>query len=240
MTQNEAGRYGASLVAFLLGGYLLLSVNLGFIVQGSRGLGPEAYAPLIIALFVAVAAIVLHPASGARRGLALAIFGVGVILILIFTIANLTGGISLGRELGMFIRTVLRWDSVVVTLLLAAWLIVRRSSPISFVFLPLTVLIGVVGLFMLLQNVPSLFAMNVINFVALVVSVGIAWIAAGLSRRRRMDASLSQPSGPTYAPVPGAPAGSPYAANQASVPPAAPVSPTPPQSTPPNSTPPTL
>jgi len=202
MTQTEAGRYGASLVAFIVGGYLLVSVNVGFISQIFRGtVGPEVFTPFAIALFVAVAAIVLHPASGTLRAIAVMLVVIGVVLLLIYLLSHYGGTFTFGRDLAPFTQIVLRWDAVVITLLTAAWLIVRRSNPVSFVFLPLTVLIGLVGYFLLLQGVPAIVANNITMFVGLIVALGIVWIAAALSRGRRAGTGRPQPS---YTPVPGA------------------------------------
>ena len=203
MTQNEAGRYGASLTAFILGGYAIVSVSLGYLLQVFRGAaGPEAFSQVTIALIIVVAAIVLHPASGLLRGIAVALVVLGTVLLLIYQISYLSGEVSIPRELGMVARVILRWDSVMVTLLLAAWFIVRRSNPLAFVFLPLTVIIGVVGNFLLLQGVEGMVVNNITMFVSLLVTVGIAWIGAALSRGRR-DRPV-QPHIPNRTPEPGA------------------------------------
>lgn len=203
MTQNEAGRYGASLTAFILGGYALVSVNLGYLFQVFRGAaGPEAFSQVTIALIIAVAAVVLHPASGFLRGIAVAVVVLGVVLFLIYQLSYLNGDVGFTRELGMVARVILRWDAVMVTLLLAAWFIVRRSNPLAFVFLPLTVIIGLVGNFLLIQGVEGIITSNITMFVSLVVGVGIAWIGAALSRGRR-DRPV-QPHIPNRTPEPGA------------------------------------
>ena len=217
MTQTEAGRYGASLVAFIVGGYLLVSVNVGFMSQIFRGtVGPEVFTPFAIALFVAVAAIVLHPASGTLRAIAVMLVVIGVVLLLVYLLSYYGGTLTFGRDLAPFTQIVLRWDAVVITLMTAAWLIVRRSNPVSFVFLPLTVLIGLVGYFLLLQGVPALIANNITMLVGLIVALGIVWIAAALSRGRRAGTGRPQPS---YTSVPGAPYG-PVATNEPSAVPA--------------------
>ncbi|MGV8883624.1 MAG: hypothetical protein ACOH19_15870 [Rhodoglobus sp.] len=203
MTQNEAGRYGASLTAFILGGYAIVSVNLGYLFQFFRGpAGPEAFSQVTIALVIIVAAIVLHPASGFLRGIAVALVVLGMVLLLFYQISYLSGDVSVPRELGMVARVILRWDSVMVTLLLAAWFIVRRSNPLAFVFLPLTVIIGLIGTFLLIQGVEGPVTTNITLFVSLLVAVGIAWIGAALSRGRR-DRPV-QPHIPNRTPEPGA------------------------------------
>lgn len=203
MTQNEAGRYGASLTAFILGGYALVSVSQGYIYQAFRGgAGPEAFSQVTIALLIAIAAVMLHPASGLLRGVAVAVVVLGVVLLLVYQISYLNGDVGIARELGAAARVVLRWDSVIVTVLLAAWFIVRRNNPVAFVFLPLTVIIGLIGNLLLLQGVGAMISMNITNVVSLIVAVGIAWIGAVLSRGRR-DRPV-QPHIPNRTPEPGA------------------------------------
>lgn len=206
MTPREAGRYGASLTAFILGGYALVSVSLGYLFQAFRGAaGPEAFSQVTIALIIAVAAIVLHPASGLLRGIAVGLVVLGTVLLLIYQISYLSGEVTMPRELGMVTRVILRWDSVIITLLLAAWFIVRRSNPLAFLFLPLTVVIGLIGTFLLIQGVDGIVTSNITMFMSLIVAIGIAWIGAALSRGRH-DRPV-QPHIPNRTPEPGAPYG---------------------------------
>lgn len=233
MTTQEAGRYGASLVAFILGAYLLVSLNLGAFAQVFRGsLGPEVFAPFVIAMIVLIAAIVLHPTTNLRRVIALVIVVVGVITLLSYQLARISGGMSLGRDLNIMSQSVLRWDAVTITLVLAAWLVVRRRRPVTYILLVAVALVGFLGFFLLIVGLPSLISSIVITVVGLVIAVGIAWAAAAISRRHDANAVHTPPMSASYAPVQGAPAGAPHVSTQTAdpyaVPPAGSVPPVPP------------
>ena len=122
-------RYGASLVAVLLGSYLLLNTSVSQIAVALAGLGamPQTVTALLVtqlvfAGLVLLAGILIHPATPARRLAAGAVVLVGLILWVVLSGVRVTGAVRLPP-----LSIVILAPSFVITLLaVAAWLIVRE------------------------------------------------------------------------------------------------------------------
>ena len=183
------GRYGASLVAVLLGSYLLLNANVSQVSLALTGFGalPANVAALLVAQLafatvVLVAGFLIHPATGARRVAAAAIVLVGLILWIVLVSGRITGAIQLPP-----LSIVVIAPSFAVTLLAtAAWLIVRERPAGTYLLLILVLAGGFIPYAMVMASVDSGTSLLAVTPIAAVLGIGVAWlaraIAAGLSR----------------------------------------------------------
>jgi hypothetical protein len=190
-------RYGASLVAVLLGTYLLLNSNVSQIAVALSGLAamPQTVTALLVsqlvfAALVLLAGILIHPATPARRLAAGAVVLVGLILWVVISGARVTGTVRL-PPLSMVIFA----PSFAITLLaVAAWLIVRERHGASYLLLILTLAGGFIPYALVMSGVDSGTNGLAVTPIAAVLGVGIAWLA------RAITAGLSH--GVATAPVP--------------------------------------
>lgn len=193
------GRYGASLVAFLLGSYLLLNANVsqvGTALSGLGGLPPTVIAVLVLQLLFAalvlIAGIVIHPTTPTRRLVAAAVVVIGLVLWFIVTTARLTGDLRLPP-----LSIVLVAPSFAVTVIAtAAWLIVRERPGVTYLLLILTIVGGLIPFALVMANVDSGTSQMVIIPIAAIIGIGIAWLA------RAIAAGLSRGAAISTAPVP--------------------------------------
>jgi hypothetical protein len=182
-------RYGASLVAVLLGTYLLLNANVSQVTMALSGLGgmpPTVTAllvtQLVFAALVLLAGVFMHPATSSRRLVAGAIVLVGLILWTALSGARITGAIRLPQ----LSSVVLVPSFAVIVLATAAWLIVRERPGVTYLLLILTLVGGIIPNALVMANVDSGTSQLTAVPIAAVLGMGIAWlaraIAAGLSR----------------------------------------------------------
>jgi hypothetical protein len=169
-------RYGASLVAVLLGSYLLLTANVSQVVLALTGLGgipPTVLAlllaQLVFAGIVLLAGVLIHPATPTRRLVAVAIVLVGLILWIVLSGARLTGSVPMPP-----LSIVILAPSFAVTALAtAAWLIVRERPAASYLLLILTLAGGVIPYAMVMAAVDSGTSLLAITPLAAVLGIGV-------------------------------------------------------------------
>jgi hypothetical protein len=179
------GRYGASLVSLVLGGWLLLNANVAQLAIGLGGIatyGADQVAYFLIQYIFAIAVILfglgIAPATSGRRVIAVVL---ALVLIVVWTVlytARITGAAGPLPFATGFITA----PSFIVPLVTATgWLIVRERPGVSYVFLLLTLLGGAAPFFLVLNAAPSI-ASQVVGFiVAGVVGIGIAWAARAVA-----------------------------------------------------------
>jgi hypothetical protein len=182
-------RYGASLVAVLLGSYLLLNANVSQVALALSGLGglPANVTALLVtqlvfAGMVLVAGFLIHPATGARRVAAAAIVLVGLILWIVLTSARITGA----AQLPALSIVVIAPSFAVTVLATAGWLIVRERPAATYLLLIVILAGGFIPYAMVMASVDSGTSLLAVTPLAAVLGIGVAWlaraIAAGLSR----------------------------------------------------------
>jgi hypothetical protein len=193
------GRYGASVVALVLGGYLLVVSNVSQLAIGLAGLAtypPEQTALFFLQYLFTVAVIVfglaVAPGALGRRVIAVVVV---LVLILIWTViftARLTGSVPLPYASG-FITS----PSFIVALALpAGWLIVRERPGVTFLFLLASVFAGLVPFLFVLAAAPAAMVQFTVAPIALIVGAGIAWAAravAALVQSRHAHSPLVDP-----------------------------------------------
>ncbi|HEV7741285.1 MAG TPA: hypothetical protein VGO65_02605 [Pseudolysinimonas sp.] len=179
------GRYGASLVSLVLGGYLLLNSNitqLAIALGGSTAFAPDQVAYFSIQFIFAIAVIVfgfaIAPAALGRRVMAVVLALVLIILWTLLYTARITGT---GGPLP-FASGFVSAPAFIVTLVLATgWLIVRERPWVTYLLLLLTLLAGAIP-FSLVLNGASAVPTQLAGFlVAAVVGAGIAWLARAVA-----------------------------------------------------------
>jgi hypothetical protein len=190
------GRYGASVVALVLGGYLLLNTNPAQIATGAAGLGGLPLDLTILlasqfsfAVLVIVFGLAVAPATSARRVAAILIAVVLIVLWAVLTGARVTGSFGPTPPVaGVFATT-----SFITPLVIAVgWLIVRERPGLTYLLLILTLLGGIIPFFAVLQAT-SIATLQVLQpILALVLGVGIAWLARLIAGAIQHPASETQ------------------------------------------------
>ena len=182
-------RYGASLVAVLLGSYLLLNANVSQVALALSGLGGIPgniagllLAQLVFAALVLLAGFLIHPTTPGRRLAAAAVVLIGLIMWIVLSAARVTGSIPLPP-----LSIVVLAPSFAITLLATAgWLIVRERPGVTYLLLLLIIVGGVIPYVLLMAATDSGTTLLAVTPVAAVLGIGVAWvaraIAAGLSR----------------------------------------------------------
>lgn len=182
-------RYGASLVAVLMGSYLLLNANVsqvGMALTGLGGMPPTVVVLLVVqlvfAVLVLIAGLLVHPTTPTRRLVATAVVLVGVVLWFVVSTGRLTGDVRLPPLSLVFVTPAF----AVTVLATAAWLIVRERPGVTYLLLILTVVGGLIPYALVMANVDSGTNQLAVTPIAAILGIGIAWlaraIAAGLSR----------------------------------------------------------
>lgn len=182
-------RYGASLVAVLLGSYLLLNANVSQVALALSGLGglpanvtALLVAQLVFAVIVLVVGFLIHPSTPIRRLAAGAIVLIGLVLWIVLSGARITGAVSL-PPLSI---VVLAPSFAVTALATAGWLIVRERPAVSYLLLIAILIGGVIPYAMVMAAVDSGTSLLAVTPIAAVLGIGVAWvaraIAAGFSR----------------------------------------------------------
>ena len=175
------GRYGASLVALVLGGYLLLNTNPAQVASGVSGIAalPLDLTVLLawqfsFAVLVIVFGLAIAPATAARRVAAILIVVVLIVLWAVLTGARVTGTLGPTPPLAGVITTASFITPLVIAL---GWLIVRERPGLSYLLLVLALIGGVIPFFAVLQAT-SIATLQVLQpLLTLVLGVGIAWLA---------------------------------------------------------------
>jgi hypothetical protein len=177
------GRYGASLVAVLLGGYLILSANLSplaLALGGVSSIPPEQTAYLFLQYAFAVAVLLfglaVAPGTTGRRVIAAVVALVLLVLWTILFSARLTGAAGpLPFATGFFTA-----PSLIVPLAGATgWLIVRERPAISYLALLLAFLGGLIPFLLVLNAAPAIVAGNKASTLAEGVAAASASIDSG-------------------------------------------------------------
>jgi hypothetical protein len=178
------GRYAASLVALVLGGYLLLSSNLAPLALGLSRVSSfplEQTVLLLLQYLFAIAVVVfglaVAPGAVGRRVIAAVVV---LVLVLVWTLlfsARLSGSVPLPFATG-FITA----PAFLVSLALpAGWLIVRERPGVSYALLLVSLVGGLVPFLLTLGAAPSAFIQWVGNPLTLVLGVGTAWGARAIA-----------------------------------------------------------
>ncbi len=197
------GRYGAALVAVVLGGYLLLTANVSQLGLALGGVGayPADQVVLfltqyLIAVAVLVFGLAIAPATSGRRVIAVVVVLVLLVVWTMIVAARVTGAAGPLPFASAFVVPA----SFIVPLVTATgWLIVRERPAISYLLLPLTAIGGALPVFFTLNAMPSTFSYQVALPLAAVLGAGIAWlargIAAGTQRMHSHDNLVDPPVG---------------------------------------------
>jgi hypothetical protein len=195
------GRYGASVVALVLGGYLLLNTNLSQLALGlSRaGMFPPEQVVLFLLQYVFAVVVILFglavaPGTTGRRVIAAVVV---LVLILVWTLlysARITGAAGPLPLASGFIAAP---TFIVPLATVTGWLIVRERPALAYLVLLLSVIGGVVPFAMVLNAAPAITTQLVTTPLALVLGVGMTWIAraiaAAFGRIRSRDEFVDVP-----------------------------------------------
>ncbi|MEO8261933.1 MAG: hypothetical protein ABI566_05120 [Pseudolysinimonas sp.] len=194
------GRYGAAITALVLGGYLLLNANvsqLAIALGGVSSFAPEQTAYFLLQFVFAVAVILfglaVAPATSGRRVIAVVLVLVLVLVWLVLVVARLTGA---GGPMP-FVSGFVTPSSFIVPLVTAlGWLIVRERPAVSYLFLLLAILGGVVPFALAFNGAPALLSQLVLIPLAGALGVAIAWLAravAGAIQRSHLSDGYVDP-----------------------------------------------
>jgi hypothetical protein len=180
-------RYGMSLVAVLLGAYLLLDGNWGSFAGLSRAGQPDIVFLLVTQLLfgaiVLLFGVLVAPAAAARRAIAAVIVVVLVLLYAVLQPLYLLGTVQIPVR-GLLIGSVLGAPFLVTLAASAAWLIIRARPGLSYLLLIATIIIPIAVNAAVLAALPSTTTTVVSNVLATIVGVGIAWAARAIAGRR--------------------------------------------------------
>lgn len=197
------GRYGASVVAMLLGGYLLLNSNLTQLAIGISGVAsfpPEQTAIFLLQFLFAVVVVLfglaVAPGATGRRVIAAVVVLVLILLWTMLYTARISGA---GGPLPFFAGFFTAPSFIVSLALPAGWLIVRERPGLTFLFLILSVLGGLIPFLFVLGSAPSFVMQLLLAPLALVLGVGIAWLArlaAGGIQNMRARSPYEEPPAP--------------------------------------------
>lgn len=178
------GRYGASVVALVLGGYLLVNTNLSQLALGISGLA--SFEPAQTAIFflqyafavvVVLFGLAVAPGAIGRRVIAVVVVLVLIVLWTVIFSARLTGTVPLPYASGYIAA-----PSFIAALAIpAGWLIVRERPGVTYLFLILSILAGLLPFLVVLASADVIINQLIIAPVALVVGVGIAWLARAVA-----------------------------------------------------------
>lgn len=194
---DYSGRYAASLATVIFATYLQVNTNFGLFIQGvlyDTGYPQSTlvllFTQTLLPVVAYVFAFLIAPTTPTRRFVAA---GLAVVILLIW--ALLTAG-RLGGSLPpiggpMVIQVFIAPAGAGVFVALLGWLIVRERSPLSYLVLLLTPLLGIVALATAFNGVDSGTTQLLIVPLAAVIGIGGAWAARGLS-------TLTQRTAPAY------------------------------------------
>jgi hypothetical protein len=177
-------RYGASLVAVLLGSYLLLNANVSQVAVALAGLAsmPPTVTALLMLQFVfaglvLVAGVLIHPATPTRRLIAAAVIVIGLVLWFVLSSARITGALRL-PPLSL---AVLAPSFAVTVIATAVWLIVRERPGVSYLLLILVLAGGFIPYALVMANVDSGTSQLAVTPIAAILGIGIAWLARAIA-----------------------------------------------------------
>lgn len=195
------GRYGATLVSVVLGGYLLLTTNVSPLALAVVGVGayPDQqvillFTQYLFAVAVLVFGLAIAPATSGRRVIAIVVVLIVLVLWTMLVGARVAGAAGpLPFASGFVVAT-----SFIVPLVTATgWLIVRERPALSYLLLLLTPIGGAVPFFFALNSMPSTVSYLVAMPMAAALGGGIAWvaraIAAGTQRMHLHDGLVDPP-----------------------------------------------
>jgi hypothetical protein len=194
-------RYGASLVAVLLGGYLLLFANVSQVTLGlsGRGFPLEQTVYLLIqylfAVLVVVVGLLIAPGTQGRRVFAVVAVLIVLVVWTLLVSARMTGAASpLPAFVTGFVVSPVFIVPLVTTL---GWLIVRERPAVSYLLLVATLFGGTISFAATLNAVPAIVTMLIAPPIAGAIGIGIAWgargIAATIQRMHLSDGLIDQP-----------------------------------------------
>ena len=195
------GRYGASLTALVLGGYLLVSTNVAQLAIGLGGISSfraDQMAFFAIQFVTAVAVIVfalaVAPATSGRRIIAIVVVLVLLLVWLILFTARMTGNPG---PLPFAMAFVTPQSFIVPLVTVLGWFIVRERPPLSYLVLLLSIVGGAIPFLLVYAAAPAVFSQLTVVPVAAIVGVGMAWlgraIAGAIQRSHLADAYVDPP-----------------------------------------------
>lgn len=183
--RRRGARYGASLVAVVLGVYLVLQWQPGPLL-GVGAVEPLLAAQIVIQLVLGAlllaGGLAIAPASPIRT-VPMALLAVVVIpLAALIVHLRVTGALP-GRPIWLW--TLLTPGMAALGVAILGWLVVRGRSPFLYVLALGAAIPALVRFGLLLAGVPTPFIWYTDLLLSLVVGVGAAWIAAGAARLMR-------------------------------------------------------
>lgn len=184
---DRSARYGAAIVAMLVGGYLGIATDFSSIVQSEVYAGTIASdAPLLSAVqFLLVlgsmlAGVVLLPTSGWRRLGAFTLVCVVLLLWVTFGLQHAAGNVV---HPVTFWRFVLDQGAVVLLAAVGGWVIARGRHPWSWTVVILAIIPALVTPILVEHSFPSSAIALISQGIVAVVGLGAVWLAVGIDRR---------------------------------------------------------
>jgi len=194
------GRYGASLVGLLLGGYLLMQASieqLALALSGGTAWPLEYVAVMLLqlafAVIVVVASLLIAPATPTRRAVAAVVAVAVIVAWMLLAGGRLSGDLS-GLPFWTYGFTTVSFAGMLAPTL--GWLIVRERPARTYALLLLTLIAGAVPFWAIDAGVPGVLVQTLLPGIALGTGVGIAWLARVLAVRTPGRAPLPPPTGP--------------------------------------------
>ncbi|MBN9177991.1 MAG: hypothetical protein J0I43_11580 [Microbacterium sp.] len=193
---DRSARYGAAIVAMLVGGYLGVATDFSSIVQSEVYAGTIASdAPLLsIAQFLLVlgsmlAAVVLLPTSGWRRLGAFTLVCVVLFLWVTFGLQHAAGNVV---HPVTFWRFVLDQGAVVLLAAVGGWVIARGRHPWSWTVVILAIIPALVTPILVEHSFPSSAIALISQGIVAVVGLGAVWLAVWIDGRLARRASTAK------------------------------------------------
>jgi hypothetical protein len=186
---RAGARYGMSLVATLLGAYMLINspypqfVTI-VLLQHQADLAPLLLSQYLLGVVVLVFGALIAPASIGRRAAAAAVEVVAILVYAVTAPLFLTGGLNAGRATAWLSGGFFGAAFLITLSATAAWLILRSRPGWTLVFLVVTVIIPIVAVAVVFIALPSSVYAMLINVLVTVIGVGIAWLARAVAGSR--------------------------------------------------------
>jgi len=177
---RTGARYGMSLVAVVLGAYLLIDGNwssfAAVLREGDPVLGFFFVTQLLFGVVTLVFGILVAPAPPERRAIGAIIVVVLVLIYAVFQPLYVSGMIGGGLPIRGFSLSIILSPAFLVTLgASAAWLIIRERPGLSYLFLIATIFIPIILTALVFANLTSGLMSVATNVLVAVIGVGIAW-----------------------------------------------------------------
>lgn len=205
LTFDRSARYGAAIVAMLVGGYLGVATDFSAIVQSevyAGTIGSDApivsVVQFVLVLGAMLSAVVLLPTSPWRRLGAFTLVSVVLLLWATFGLQHAAGNVV---HPVTFWRFVLDQGFIVLVASVGGWVVARGRSPWSWSVVVLAIVPALITPLLVENSFPSGAIALISQATVAVVGLGAVWIAVWLDNRiarrhdeKGPDAQASDPS----------------------------------------------